>query len=523
MVRGAISGHDDASREPSWHPTYVTLRNDFLTHRPSYDDIPAPLRALLLAAALIVCTGAVLGQPVLTLAGVGLALALIAGLRFEALVLASLFVRAALDASKSHSPLGPATVLGALFLTTWAVRELLATAQRQPPLRGPFTVPLITLLGLSIVSGLLSDAPRGSLIESLRLGGVVAMVIALERLLHKPQVSRRVLIAVFASAVLPMAFGLLQMAGHDGGGRRIGDYSRVTGTFLHPNPFSIYLAVLICTAVALLPHISGRPRWALAGGLAVGGVLLLGTYTRGSWIALVVGLLVVGAIQSRWLVGAVIGGVIAVMILVPSVSARFSDLETTTRYSGTAGNSLVWRVEYWNEALQLNHDSPLLGIGLKGIERSTTDAKNVHNDVVRVFVELGIAGLAVYLWLAAALMATARRALRATSGRNLDRGIAVGFAGSLAIVGLVSLSSNVITQVVLLWYVGTLAILAAFAGRSLPAPVATAAARAYEPVPPMGPGVSEAVAPLTPTQSPEVSPPTRPIPRIMRVNRINSE
>lgn len=424
-------------------------------------------------SALTICVGVAVGQPVVALAGLGLGMSLVAALRFEALVLAALVIRASLDATKGGvGGLEPATVLGALFLTAVAVRVLLERAAGAPPrvVRAPFTAPLLALLGVSVLSGALSSNPGASLNESLRLSGAVAMVLALERLLPERGSSRRVLLAVFASAVIPMVMGLAQLLG--GGGRVIGAFSRVTSTFLHPNPFSIYLSLLIVLAVALMPHVGKAARWALLIGSAFATALLFATYTRGSWIALAAGLLVVGLLQSRALVIGVIAASLAALLFIPGVSSRFSDLESTERYSGTAGNSLVWRVEYWQEAVSLSEDSPWLGIGLKGIERSTQSGKNAHNDVVRMYVELGVAGLICYLWLAFAFVRAATESLRATAktaagaaARGLRRGLAVGFAGAVVILGLVSVTSNVITQVVLLWYVAAIALLAVDAGR----------------------------------------------------------
>lgn len=388
--------------------------------------------------------------------------AVLAIARFEVFVLAALVVRAALDSSKSGGPLEPTTALGAAFLVFVVASEVLErmSGAGARPIRAPFRLPLQVFLAAAVISAFGAQDVGASLTETLRLAGVVAMVIALERTLGAPGAVRRVLIATFASALVPLLVGLQQLV--SGSGRLIGDFSRLTGTFLHPNPFAIYLAMLVVMAVGLLPHVRGQVRIALAVGATVATGLLLLTYTRGSWMALVVGLLVVGAIQSRALLVGVIVGCLAVVLMVPTVSDRFADLETTSRYSGAPANSLVWRVDYWREVVDLADESPVTGIGLTGIAQSTAAAKNAHNDLIRVYVETGLLGLLSYLALAWSLLRTARHALRATAARpsTWRRGAAVGFAGVLAVLGVVSVSSNVITQVVLLWYAVAIAMVA---------------------------------------------------------------
>ena len=419
----------------------------------------AATQTLLVAAGSTAAVGVVARSPGLIVAGCGVFFAVLVTFRFELFLLGALVVRAALDHFRTGSIFSPATVLGAAVLVLVFGAEFLARVQGQPrrALSAPFRLPLQILLIAGVLSMATSTSRKDSAVEVLRIAGVLAMIIALERLLVTLDVARRVLVAVLVSALVPMGFALLQVA--QGQGRLIGGFSRITGTFLHPSPFSIYLALLIVMAVALFQHVNGFARLALGAGAMVACGCLLLTYTRGSWIALVVGLLVVGLLQSRRLALGILAGVVIVVLSVPSVGQRFADLQAPVKYSGATSNSLIWRVDYWNQVLSLSKDSPILGIGLKGIENSTQDAKNAHNDLVRTYVETGILGLAAYLALAVSLLATARRAVRAKVA-GWRRGAAVGFAGMVATLAVVSLSSNVITQVVLLWYVAALGMVA---------------------------------------------------------------
>src|SRR5207237_10336561 len=125
-------------------------------------------------------------------------------------------------------------------------------------------------------------------------------------------------------ADVPIIVAAMQAVRHRGQ-LRAGGFSRVLGTFVHPNPFAIYLTLLIIMGAALLPHVRGWRRAALA--LILGGcsVALLLTYTRTGWLAAVLGLVVVGILQSRWILAVLIGGLVVLLVAVPSVSGRFAD------------------------------------------------------------------------------------------------------------------------------------------------------------------------------------------------------
>jgi O-antigen ligase len=267
------------------------------------------------------------------------------------------------------------------------------------------------------------------------------------------------LVAVYLSLAIPALVGAYQVATKTGF-HVSAEFSRVRGTFDHPNPFSIYLTMLIVMGVALLLKIERRVvKLLLIGAVALCSVFLLLTYTRSAWIATLAGLLVVAFYEGKRLLPIMGFAVVLVVMLVPSVAMRFSDLSTQTTQSGAAGNSLVWRFEYWQQALQLS-DNPAVGAGLRTVQAETDVSKEPHNDFIRVYVETGLIGLSAYLWFLFSLARTARRSIRNTRS-PLEHSVAVGFAGCLAAFLLLSLVSNVISQLVILWYFLAFAVAAA--------------------------------------------------------------
>ena len=397
---------------------------------------------------------------VLVLAGVALR-------RFEWFVLLLLAVRASLDSMKLSAPpagvvragsdssppvhgLDPAAVVAVGFILAgvlWAASRRSVAGPAYPP---PLERALCLLIGIWSISVIDSQLPLTSLLEAIRIFAVVLMLIVLDRLLTDPARVRVVLVAAFASAAIPLLVAAFQAISTHGR-FEAGGFSRIRATFVHPNPFAIYLTFIIVMGVAVIPHVRGWARLSLGVVLAGSAVGLLLTYTRTAWLCTVLGLVLIGLLQHRRLLGFLFLGGLLILLAVPSVTARFSDLSTEQRASGTSGNSLIWRFNYWTEALPLARHNPATGIGLKMVQLNTDEQKAPHNDFVRAYVETGILGFLAYLWLLVALVRTAWAAVVRTRA-GFDRGVAVGFAACVAAFLTMSLVSNIVSQVVLLWY-----------------------------------------------------------------------
>jgi O-antigen ligase len=215
---------------------------------------------------------------------------------------------------------------------------------------------------------------------------------------------------------------------------------------------------MITLMVSIYPHVERRWRLALVPLTLACGGCLIATYSRGAWVATVVALVVIGILQDRRILWVLGGAMVVVALAIPSVGVRLSDLSETQKDTGAPGNSLIWRFEYWREVLALQ-DNPVLGIGFKEVEQSLTGEKAPHNDPIRIFVETGIVGFAAYIWLLVTLGVQARSTLR-RAPPGVPRGLAVAFAASFAGLLLLSLTANVITQLVILWYFVTIVALA---------------------------------------------------------------
>ena len=249
---------------------------------------------------------------------------------------------------------------------------------------------------------------------------------------------RRLLLAVGAvlvGAVYPVALGLQQWVTGDLVSKSGSGSRAIEGPFSFPNYFAFYLlGVLILGTVALVETRDRRLRPALAVLLGAAGVCFVLTYTRSAWIAFALALALLGLLCYRWLIPVGLTAVVLALIAFPgavdSISSRFDDLSAASTEHSTS--SWVWRTGQWKRMIPRGLEHPLTGTGFGSYQAETvkefgfqtpayitlqdpghpeTSPKGfaAHNDYVRMLVELGIPGLALWaLTLLALLARTAR-------------------------------------------------------------------------------------------------------------------
>jgi O-antigen ligase len=94
----------------------------------------------------------------------------------------------------------------------------------------------------------------------------------------------------------------------------------------------------------------------------------------------------------------------------------------------------------------------------------TDQSKAPHNDFLRAYAETGALGLLAFVVVLVALVSIARHALR-EAGPGLATGVAVGFSAVLLAYVVDSVGDNLMSEVVVLWYVYAFAACAFAVGR----------------------------------------------------------
>jgi O-antigen ligase len=207
---------------------------------------------------------------------------------------------------------------------------------------------------------------------------------------------------LFWSAAIISVFGLIQYYTHILLPLRFWGYGeevkRITSVFEYPNALALYLAPLFLFFTSL--HTKGwlykSTVWPLTGLVAMVTALVL-TYSRGAWLAILVGLVVLALQQSKislkkW--GVV--GIIVLLAISPVITSRVK--QTFQDKSSSERISLI------NAASAKLTKNPIFGNGLFGF-RATLENSNYsgeilnypHNIIFNFWLEMGIIGLLAFL------------------------------------------------------------------------------------------------------------------------------
>jgi putative inorganic carbon (HCO3(-)) transporter len=454
-----------------------------ITSRPMFGSAPTSRRSKVI---FILCVVAIVGLSIesaveaylggnkllliVPLGGfVGIGMFALGLVNFENFVFTTIALRASLDVTKPEAGntgaagvgnptaagLDPAGALAVLFILVsffWLLTRM-REGRKSPP-ASIHRVCLILFTAAGFLSIIDSASPSISLLEAIRVAAVATMLAVLEVMLTDREMIKRLVASIYVSAIVPVGYTIFNVVTHHAQFTS-GGFARYEGTFSQPNPFAIYLTMLIVMGAALFPHLSQRRKLLMAVLLFFSLVCLYFTYTRSAWIACIIGLFAVAFMgRRRLLLGLMVGGIMVSLVALPSILGRFADLGSSTSAAGYSSNSLEWRFSYWGDVLPLAAKDPITGIGLNMSSYETDQAKEPHNDFLRAYVETGVIGTIAYLALLVSMVLVARDSLRFTKRRawTYERSVAVGFASCVIAFVIISIVSNVITEVIVLWY-----------------------------------------------------------------------
>jgi putative inorganic carbon (hco3(-)) transporter len=308
------------------------------------------------------------------------------------------------------------------------------------------------LVTAGFLSTLGSSNVQASAMEMLRILSVVIMFVVLEQMMVNREAIMQFLTAAFLSTVFPLAFTAWGYVSGSPPSEVKGSLSRITGTFNASNEFGRYLMLMIIFGAALHPHLDRRLKIPLRVILALSAVFMLLTYTRTALVGALLGLVVVGLIQSPRLLRVILVVGACAFFLLPQLTARFTDLAEESPAGRGSRNTLTWRFTYWTRVLPLARSNPITGIGLGTTQYATEEGKQPHNDFLRAYVETGIIGFVAYCALLVTLLRTGYGATRAYPAGSFDRSVGVGLLGCAVAFVAVSFSANVLSNVATLWY-----------------------------------------------------------------------
>jgi len=240
--------------------------------------------------------------------------------------------------------------------------------------------------------------------------------------------------SLLASAYVISVLAILQsVLGSVAGGRQLGEtafsvpgFVRAQGTLANPNLLGAFLAMLLpLTAEEVVGARSPGTRLLALNLLAVMGLALALTFSRGAWVGAAVGLVMVVATrppkQRMWAVGIAAVALLAlglVTIGLPNQGGVAFGQATLSRAASLldpGGGSGATRIHIWQDTLALVASHPLIGYGPDtfGLVYPRFQTGNwtpgflidkAHADALQVAATQGLIGLAAYLWLMVAFL-----------------------------------------------------------------------------------------------------------------------
>jgi hypothetical protein len=156
-----------------------------------------------------------------------------------------------------------------------------------------------------------------------------------------------------------------------------------TGIFQDPNDLCVLLVAGILLALYLMTDRRGglwRFTWLGPLGLFAYGLAL--TQSRGGFLALLVGLVVLLRARFGWTLTLLLGG-----LMLPVLFIGFAGRQTSISTATTTGQE---RIQIWSDGLMLFRQAPLFGIGANKYHEEVGHV--AHNSYLHAFTELGVFG-----------------------------------------------------------------------------------------------------------------------------------
>jgi putative inorganic carbon (hco3(-)) transporter len=383
----------------------------------------------------------------------------------------------------THSVTIVKLVGGLLFISVLLSTLLRDRRLRFTPVIG-WAVLLCTVVTLSLLASGLGGA---SITEALRYWTLTLFLFLVVQLIDSREAFLRALRVLAVSAIVGAVWASVQFLD--------GSVARASGPISDPNDFA-YLLAAVLPFVAYLFMTEPRRRWLWGTGLVALALGILGSSSRGAFLALA--LMALWAILTRQVAPVVVVSALATVALIAVLALGISSAKTSqnvkVRENGLS-SSVSLREVYWSAALRMSANHPLLGIGpgrfeaaSPGYVRNTPKLEHeiaVNSTYLGVLSEDGVIALLIFLGLLTAIW---RQILTATAGvdprpRAPANWLRSAFLASfiIAITGAIFFSAQLSTP---LWFIAAFASALALlpAGESSSAAFATAPpAAAYAP------------------------------------------
>ncbi|MBP1765146.1 MAG: putative bicarbonate transporter, IctB family [Firmicutes bacterium] len=338
--------------------------------------------------------------------------------------------------------LGVATAFLGLGVVCWLGKMLVA--RRWQFRRTPYDWLIALLIVLSASSILVAPDRWLSFYNYYNLmGRYILLYYLVVNNIHSLDQMKRLVWALLMSAALVTLYGFYQyvhgvdvsMAEWVDGGQFPELKTRVFSTLENPNLLAGFLMVNMAIAAGVALHTpEAKFKLALIAFIAMLGVCLVLTYSRGVWLSILAVIILYGILYSRKVFWLLLIVPLALVLAQDSLMDRILSIANPTDTSSTL------RLALWESTVAMILDHPFLGIGWGAylfvypeydffLQDAGTKIFHAHNMYLNIAAEIGVPGLMVFL---ALMVGHIRKALRVVQGSNRwAAGIMLGTATAL--------------------------------------------------------------------------------------------
>ncbi|MDI6716066.1 MAG: O-antigen ligase family protein [Actinomycetota bacterium] len=349
-------------------------------------------------------------------------------------------------------PIDAVTFCTGLVIASYAIKNL---GRRIEGARTPFTWSFLVFLFFSAVSMVVAPSLSEAALVIVRFIGYFLLVLIVGQTVKSKETLTWLLILMVVAGAATGLFGIYQYL-YAPDTAKIGLYdltedvaARVGSTFGNPNFYAEYLVLMIPIGLALVLGLRGifrRTYMAAATLLLFVGLIL--TYTRGSWMATGIGIVLMSLLTETWLFWVWAALFAAALIAAPGVASRLASITDIT--GGTAG----FRMKLWRIASGIIREHPLVGIGIGNYYEAFTEyvfrnpKQNVgwvmygaHNSYLTIWAETGIFGILSFVLI---ILVSIKYGLYIMRVKAKDKYLA--WINSAILAGIIGFSLNGLTS-----------------------------------------------------------------------------
>ncbi len=342
------------------------------------------------------------------------------------------------------TPIPGLNPLNVLLFSIFGTYALARSLQRQPLLRpnhlGGVLGAMLLLCALSIVRGAAFPTGYGynvanaslQLFRSATTFATYFIVLSMARgLADRRRVLWAVMLGLLAESVVTV---LLGRSGSGGG---------AVGAVGQSNELGSFLALFSVVAFAMVPAVRNWfGRLVLLGIFGTAVLALIFSLSRGAMLAFVASLVLVAWRSSRVLFAVLV----AAMLLSPFWAPDYLKDRITSSQKQVEGSDEMAldtaaeaRIETWQSIMQVVREHPIEGVGFTGLGYVLPDIgtalgleevkDSAHNTYLRMFAEMGILGIVLFVWLLVKCLRLAELTIRGAR-TTFDRGLGIGLCGA---------------------------------------------------------------------------------------------